>query len=352
MPSSQQADPRDGEAEARTVQRDLVVVGASAGGVEALRRFVADLPPELPAAVVVVLHLASTGTSVLADILDRAGPLPVRAATDGASLRRGEVLVGPPDSHTLVHDGRVVLSRGPRENGHRPAVDPLFRSAARAHGKRTIAVVLSGMLDDGAAGLAFVRDLGGATLVQEPDDAAYGDMPRAALRAAPDSRRVPIAGMADAVCALLEEHVETSASGRDLAHAALGAPDDVEVDAVASAVVHGGASGLTCPDCGGALWEDPGEPLRFVCHVGHAFSRDSMLEQQGRALDATLWSALRALEERADLLRRVARRTSGTAHDRLERRAREAEDHATALRETLLRSGRVPTADGAPEEDR
>ncbi|WP_022928053.1 chemotaxis protein CheB [Patulibacter americanus] len=329
-------------------QRDLVVVGASAGGVEALKTFVAGLPPELPAAVLVVLHVPATGRSVLADILDRAGPLPAAAATDGAPLRRGEILVAPSDAHLLVHDGHVRLSRGPRENGHRPAIDPLFRSAARAHGGRTIGVVLSGLLDDGAAGLRFVHDEGGATVVQDPEDALHPGMPSAALAAGPVDRTVPAAALADAVCALLDEPLERLRG--DVAHGAAGAPDAVERDPVEDDLTRGELSGLTCPDCGGAIWETGDDPARYVCHVGHAFSRDSMLQEQGRALEITLWSALRALEERADLLRRVARRTGGSAGSRLEERAAEADDHARALRRTLLRAGAMP-ADGVGGRD-
>jgi two-component system chemotaxis response regulator CheB len=318
-----------------------VVVGASAGGVEALKSFVAGLPPELPAAVVVVLHLPATGHSVLADILDRNGPLPASTATDNAPLRRGEILVAPSDAHVLVHDGHVRLSRGPRENGHRPAIDPLFRSAARAHGERTIGVVLSGLLDDGAAGLRFVHDEGGATAVQDPEDALYPDMPTAALAAGPVDRVASAAGLADVISALLDEPFPGE-RGDDVAHGELGERDRVELDPVEHALTRGQLAGLTCPDCGGAIWETDDDPARYVCHVGHAFSRDSMLQEQGRALEITLWSALRALEERADLLRRVARRTGGGARTRLQERAAEADEHAHALRHTLLRAGAMP----------
>jgi two-component system chemotaxis response regulator CheB len=322
-------------------QRDLVVVGASAGGVEALKALVAGLPPELPAAVLVVLHVPATGRSVLAEILDRAGPLPAATATDGAPLRRGEILVAPSDAHLLVHDGHVRLSRGPRENGHRPAVDPLFRSAARAHGARTIGVVLSGLLDDGAAGLRLVHDEGGATVVQDPDDALHPGMPTAALAAGPVDRTAPAAGLGDVISALLDEPLP-GRSGDDVAHGAPGEPDEVELDPVECDLTRGALSGLTCPDCGGAIWETDDDPARYVCHVGHAFSRESMLQEQGRALEITLWSALRALEERADLLRRVARRTGGGARTRLQERATEADEHAHALRQTLLRAGAMP----------
>ncbi len=154
------------------VQRDVIVVGASAGGVQALQELVAQLPPELPASILVVLHLMPSGTSVLHDILDRAGPLPATQAVDGERLERGHVYVAPPDFHMLLRGSEIRLSAGPRENGHRPAIDPLFRSAVRACGPRVIGVVLSGTLDDGTDGLRLIKQRGGTTVVQDPEDAA------------------------------------------------------------------------------------------------------------------------------------------------------------------------------------
>jgi two-component system chemotaxis response regulator CheB len=161
--------------------RDLVVIGASAGGVEALKRLVADLPADLPAAVCVVLHIAPTSSSALAGILDRAGRLPCSPAIDGEPLRAGHIVVAPPDHHLIVEDGRARLTMSARENGHRPAVDTLFRSAAAARGDAVVGVVLSGTRDDGAAGLAVIKSRGGVAVVQDPDDALYAGMPTSAL---------------------------------------------------------------------------------------------------------------------------------------------------------------------------
>src|SRR3954451_14678007 len=164
--------PVEGSAEERPeAYRDIIVVGASAGGVEALGKLVAGLPAELPASIFVVLHLLPSGTSVLDSILHRSGSLPASTAVDGERFERGHIYVAPPDQHLLLWDGEMRLSLGPRENGHRPAIDPLFRSAARAFGPKVIAVILSGALDDGAAGMRFVKERGGAAVVQDPDDA-------------------------------------------------------------------------------------------------------------------------------------------------------------------------------------
>jgi two-component system, chemotaxis family, protein-glutamate methylesterase/glutaminase len=179
--------------------RDIVVVGASAGGVEALGTLVSELPADLPAAVFVVLHMLPAGGSLLPEILGRASGLPVHAAVHGEPIERGRVYVASPDRHLLIAAGRVELSDDPAEDGHRPAVNPLFRSAARAYGARVVGIVLSGALDDGAAGLKEIVGKGGAAIVQDPSDALYGSMPRAALEACPDARVVPIADMADSV---------------------------------------------------------------------------------------------------------------------------------------------------------
>jgi two-component system chemotaxis response regulator CheB len=335
------------------VQRDLVVVGASAGGVEALRTLVSGLPPEFPAAILVVLHVASEGTSVLAQILGRSGPLPSSFAIDGERLQRGHVYVAPADHHLLVRDGIAHLSQGPRENGHRPAIDPLFRSAARAGGARCVGVVLSGLLDDGASGLQLVHNHGGATVVQHPDDAMFPSMPLAALEATSVDRVVPIAQMADVLCELVDVPLDRSAPAElpedPPSERAINGRDRVEIEdpSQTALLVEGPPTALTCPECGGALWEhDNGGTRRYTCHVGHAYSQGSLVEEQGRALETSLWSAVRSLEERADIQRRLARRASGGRRGLYEDRAAEAADHATALREMLGRIGRLAVPSG------
>jgi two-component system chemotaxis response regulator CheB len=283
--------------------------------------------------------MASSGTSVLPQILGRHSDVEVKFAVDGEELRRGQVYVAPPDEHMLVHASHVRLTHGPRENGHRPAIDPLFRSAARAAGPRVIGVVLSGLLDDGAAGLQFVKEHGGAAVVQDPEDAMFPSMPLAAIALTKPDCVVPVSEIADALCALVEHSVDPG-----LAAAPGGQRDRVEIadPAETALMVDGPPTTLTCPECGGTLWEsENGGNVRYTCHVGHAYLLNSVVEEQGRSLETTLWSALRALQERADMQHRLARRATGSRRAGHEERAKEAEDQAVVLREMLSRSGRL-----------
>jgi len=322
---------------------DLVVVGASAGGVGTLEGLVGRLPHDLGVAVLVVLHVPSSGVSLLADILNRACTLPVRRAQQGMELERSRILVAPTDHHLLVEGTAVALSRGPLVNGHRPAVDPLFQSAARTYGPRVLGVLLSGTLDDGVAGLGAIKLEGGVTAVQDPDQAPYPGMPQAAIEA----------GVVDYV-------LSTGDLARLLESAGAGGVgplrpvegDDTRViieDPDGPAVL----SALTCPNCGGALWEHQRNGVvQFECRVGHQYSPASLFEVQGEALDDALWAAHRALLERADLARRMARRLRRSTLEESARRydhtADEAERRAGILNEALLLS-RQPdhTASGA-----
>jgi two-component system chemotaxis response regulator CheB len=316
--------------------------------VEALMTLFRGLPPELPAAVFVVLHVMPGGSSVLPKILARAGSLPVGAALDGEAIERGRAYVAPPDHHMLIRDGRVRLTGGPRENGHRPAVDPLFRSAARAHGRRVIGTVLSGALDDGAAGLRMISDAGGLALVQDPASALYSGMPEAALDHAPSARAVPLAELADAICLAVGEQLEDV---RGDGAQRVKSMDVNELERSDADPRTGVLSSITCPECGGSLWEHDEEGLlRFRCHVGHAYSPDSLEVSQAQSLEGALWAALRSLQERAQLFRRLARRVGSDG--RLEAKAKAVEEHAAVLRSLLASIGGEPgTAGEASRSD-
>jgi len=317
-----------------------VVLGASAGGLEALQRLIKDLPGDLPASVFIVLHMG--GTSHLAHILDRAGPLPVVPAESGMTVERGKVYVAVPDRHLMLHDGHIMLRRGPRENRARPAVDPLFRSAAASFGGRVIGVVLSGSLADGTAGLLAIKRCGGLAVVQDPNDALVPNMPRSALRHVEVDHVVAIGDMA----ALLGKLT------RDPAGPTPDIPLAIRVEAAIAAQelgnmkvedMMGAPSRFTCPECHGALWEiDDGGLLRYRCHVGHAYIADDVLASQHEEVDRLLGTLLRSHHERAALARRMAghERRHGRARlaDQLDTRAAAYEEDAQVV-QSLMRNG-------------
>lgn len=331
----------------------VVVVGASAGGVEALRDLVALLPRHLRAAVLVVLHLPPDGLSALPLILRRAGDLPVRQAVDGAQLRAGEVLVAPPNHHLVVIDGSVSLTRGPQENGHRPAIDVLFRSAARACGDGVLGIVLSGALDDGAAGAVAIAARGGRVAVQDFDQALYSSMPRAAATAVGVAEQLSLAALAELARAWAEAKALTTAeAGEHLEDMdkEVGM-SELDPDAMHDHDRPGDPSGFGCPDCGGALFKiEEGGLVRYRCRVGHAWSSESLLARQAVDLEGALWMALRSLEEKASLNAELASRAAALRHDRTAARftesAREATRAAELVRQLIADIGKTVGAPG------
>lgn len=300
------------------VKRNLVVVGASAGGVEALRQLVSGLPADFPAAVLVVLHVPPGTRSALPNILQRAGSLQVKQAAEGDPVRPGQVLVAGPDQHLIIYDGKVTLSRGPTENGHRPAVDVLFRSAARVAGPRVVGVVLSGALDDGTAGLAAIRSRGGIGIVQDPDEALHPGMPRSAIEGAAPEHVVGVSDMPALLQRLAEEDLDdTSFPPPSELMEIETAFAKLDPKAYASLERPGQPASFTCPDCNGTLAHIHDEGvLRFRCRVGHAWTAQSLLTQQNSALESALWMALRSLEEKATLTRDMVQRAQAKGHRR------------------------------------
>jgi two-component system chemotaxis response regulator CheB len=321
----------------RQPARRVVLLGASAGGVEALSTVVSGLPPDLAAAVLVVLHVPAFGTSVLPHILDRCGPLPARHASDGEPLLNGCIYVAPPDRHLMTEEGRVRVTSAPKENGVRPSVDTLFRTAARTHGPNVVACVLSGTLDDGTAGLMAVKARGGVTIAQDPADAAFPSMPESAVRFVRPGHVAP----ARDIAGLIADHV-AAGEIRDVAARERGATMGTEDGGgEAAADQEGLASELTCPECGGTLWEKAaGDLLRFRCRVGHAYSAESLFSHQLESLEGALWAAVVALQERGDLATRLARRMAdrgqGERANRYEAQAADARRRAERVRSAII----------------
>ncbi len=331
--------------------RDIVVVGGSAGSIEAVTEVVRGLPPDFPAAVFVVVHFPGSVSSTLPRILSRAGPLVAKHARDGEAIEPGRIYVAPPDFHLHLSDGHVRLTRGPKENGHRPAIDPLFRTAAHSYGPRVVGVVLSGNLNDGTAGLLSIKQAEGIAIVQSLETALYQGMPQSAIgHVAVDHVASP-----SEIPPLLSELVLEPVPFRQVVpmsheHVAEQQADDL---ALADRRTQPGMpSTMSCPECHGILWEVKDEALvRFRCRVGHAYSDEALLVHQSEQLEAALWTALRALEEHSALARRLAARSNSRGHSHsasnFTEQAMDAEHHASVIRTVLdkgVRSGNAAEA--------
>jgi two-component system, chemotaxis family, protein-glutamate methylesterase/glutaminase len=323
---------------------DIIVIGASAGGVDALKQVVQGLPKGLPAAVFVVLHVPAHGPSVLPKILSRAGVLPAVHPEDRDEIRPGTIYVAPPNYHLLVKAGHVRVTRGPRENGHRPAADALFRTAARSYRSRVVGIVLSGVLDDGTAGLLAIKRMGGTTVVQAPDDAMYSGMPQSAIDHVPVDFCLPAARLPELLVRLASEPVAVGNPGHNRPPPDLDQEADMaelEPNAVHADRKPGDPSVFACPECGGTLWEMHDHDLvRYRCRVGHAYSAESLLAEQSQNLEAALWTALRALQEQAALSRRMneraLKRGHGVSAETYRSKVAEAEAHAEFIRRVLF----------------
>ena len=368
--------------------RDLIAVGASAGGMSTLTRLLAQLPADLPAAICVVLHLAPQSPGVLAQIIGRDSALPASQVKEDTDLELGHVYVAPPNRHLLVEPGRLRLWYGPRENRTRPAIDPLFRSAADAYGARVVGVVLTGALDDGTFGLKAIKRAGGIAVVQDPEEAPYPSMPQSALDYVPGvDYMLPVAEMGDVLDHLARTPIAPPPSTSPMRPSSRPSSDDPQVSsppsgdepipyaaARADVDAHPGNDttagpramaekeeenhlvNMGCPACGGPLEELSAEALRsYRCHEGHRYTAQALLAGQDEAAERALWVALRTLEERHRMLRRMAHDAQKGGRprmaDRYEERAGETQRHAEKIR-TLLSHFTSPLADGPPERSR
>lgn len=319
---------------------DIVVIGASAGGFQALLEILPRLPADLEAAVFVVVHVGTE--SMLPAVLGRHGGLPCRSAQDGQQFENAHVYVAPPDYHMLVRPGRIKLVRGPKENRSRPAIDPLFRSAAVTHGSRVVGIVLSGLLMDGASGLRAIKRCGGLAIVQDPADALSPDMPMGALKMVKPDYRLPAAEIAEALVsavrqpagAAVEIPAELRMEDQAMEKAAtMDAEKEMETD-----YELGERTSLSCPECGGPLSsiKDGAEP-RYRCRIGHGYSQESLSAEMEDGIERALWAAVRQMEDHAQVLESLRRRfaTSGRASEHFRRRLEQTRQDTQALRRLL-----------------
>jgi two-component system chemotaxis response regulator CheB len=322
-------------------QRDIVVIGGSAGAFEPLGAILAALPAELSATVCVVLHRPAHAGDMLCDLLSRRISLRVRSPVDGERMEPRTVYVAPADCHLILKKDHVRLTKGPRENQWRPAIDVLFRSAAVALGPRVTGVILSGALDDGSAGLAAIKRCGGVAIVQTPADALVSDMPDSAIRNARIDHIVPAQEMASVIKRVVEQ---PTGPAKEIPQELILETEIAETGRTSLEVQErlGELSPFTCSDCGGPLWKQHGEGLRFRCLTGHALSARALECGLDHNLDAALWAAIRQFEQRTNLQQAMAAdeekkgrsRTASSYRDR----AAEARSHAETLRKLLLTS--------------
>jgi two-component system chemotaxis response regulator CheB len=319
-------------------RRDIIAIGGSMGAVAAVKQLCRDLPPDLAATIFIVIHVGSEGKNLLAGIFDAQSPISITTAVDREPLQRGHAYVAPADHHLLVIDDVIRLGRGPRENMARPAIDPLFRSVGISFGARAIAVVLTGLLNDGAAGLADVKRCGGITVVQNPADAVASDMPWGALSASDVDYRAPLSDMAGLLAKLANEEagpaVVIPTDIKMEAQIALGRRSDSGITAQFADPVP-----LSCPACSGVLSQVKRSPLRFRCQVGHSYTSEALSTETEGTLDEAVRVALRIIEERAVLTEKMAddARRSGrdAAANSYDQRVTESRAYADILRQAI-----------------
>jgi two-component system chemotaxis response regulator CheB len=331
----------------RKVISSVVVIGASAGGMDALSRLVAQLPGDFPAPILIVHHMpAESVGSALMHALQQPGKLPCTQALDGERIVAGHIYLAPPDNHLMISGGRILITKGAMENRARPAIDPLFRSAAVAYGNRVIGVLLTGYLDDGTAGLMAIKRCGGVCVAQDPADAAYPDMPQNALNQLKVDHCVPLDEMGSLLASLV---VRKHGKSKPV-------PEDIDIEAkIAERVLSdlpsvnalGKQAPFNCPGCGGVLWQvGKGKQLRYRCHTGHAYTASILLAEQNAKIEETLWVALRMFEERRNLL--VNMESAGTASRSSSERVEQSKIHIDRIR-NMLRSGTTGTSQEDPK---
>ena len=319
---------------------NIVVVGASAGGVDALQTLFSQFPADLQASFFVVLHVPPDSPGLIANLIDRASLLKAVVASDRAPIKPGHIYVAPPDFHLLVKSGHMHIHRGPRENRHRPAIDPLFRSAAIAYRAQTIGVVLTGYLDDGTSGLLAIKRCGGIAVVQDPDDADYPDMPANAIAEVEVDYRLPLGKMGSVIQQIVEQPAAAVAS----------VPKDIAMEAdiaernmsdISKEYMLGNLAPVSCPECSGPLWQiDTDEVRRYRCHVGHGFTAKALMASQNKALEQALWAAMRTMEEQGNMALLMSKKEKARGRERLaqtyQEKASTSKAHAQIIRKLLV----------------
>lgn len=314
----------------------LIVIGASAGGMDALKKLVAQLPKDFPAPIFIVNHMsANTTGEALVKVLNESGNLPCAHAQDNQTFKSGHIYLAPSDQHMLIVEGKILVTKGARENRSRPAIDPLFRSAAVAYGNRVVGIILTGYLDDGTSGMTAIKRCGGVCIAQDPEDASYPDMPQSVIANVGADYCLPVAEMGALLTDLLRRELPENEQP----------PEDLVIEAkIAQRVLSdlpsvealGEQVPFNCPDCGGVLWQmAEGDIVRYRCHTGHAFTSSVLLAQQTEKIEETLWVALRMFEERQNLLVTMSKNEGEKSPTSVSLRAKDSQVHIDRIRAML-----------------
>lgn len=323
------------------MNRDIIVIGGSAGAVEAALELFRGLPPDLSATFFVVIHTSPNGDGRLSGLIDRAGHLGCSLAVDGEEFAPGKIYLAVPDHHLIVHDRLMRVVRGPRENRHRPAIDPLFKSAAVSHGPRVIGVILSGTLDDGSAGLFLVKKLGGLAVIQDPADSIFPAMPLNAMNAVEADHVTLLKDMPALLARLSKESGGKPMDARqedrteaEIAENKLVSEDEMRKVAEPSI--------FNCPDCNGTLFEyKDGGMLRFRCSIGHALGAETLLAEQSNQIEAALATSLRSMSENKRLYERLledfGKRKMAHSEEEMKGKIGEIEKHIQVIRNLLAK---------------
>ena len=328
----------------------IIVVGTSAGGLSALSEFVGQFEPELDAAIFIVMHLSRTSISnFLVQKLQPLSKLQTVIATEGAIIKKGHIYIACADLHLLVKKGIIILGRGPQENRWRPSIDVLFRSAAAAYSTRTIGVILTGLLDDGTTGMLAIKRSGGVCIVQDPNEAEYADMPLSVLNEMEVNYCIPLSAMGEVILNVTQTTPEEMPAPRDvIIESEIAERVVVDYDNVRALAIN---SIYACPDCGGGLWtinkggEGQNKADRYRCHIGHSYSEGDLVIKQGEIFESTLWTALRIMEERRNLLKKMqddnASRGFATAAKNYHKKVDDIQVHVDKLKEVLYESQKL-----------
>ncbi|QSB25288.1 chemotaxis protein CheB [Flavobacterium sp. CLA17] len=325
----------------------IVVVGTSAGGMKALIKLVEQLPKDFPAPILIVQHISADATGdALLNSLNKIGKLKCIHAKHGNHIESGYIYFAPSDHHLMVEkDGSLLVTKGAQENRSRPAIDPLFRSAAASFGNKTIGILLTGYLDDGTAGIITIQRCGGISIIQDPADADYPDMPTNALNQMKPDYCVPITEMGGILSTLM---IRKSTKQLTI-------PEDIVKEVkIAQRVLSdlpsvnslGEQVPFNCPGCGGVLWKmDKGPALRYRCHTGHSYTAAALLAEQTEKIEETMWTALRMFEERKNLLTTIANGQKGAMANSANERAKMSQVHIDRIRAILLTDDKSSISD-------